>query len=197
MRTCDQLEKDFALYVEEIDRCEAAHCYWALMHILLALPDVCASLETDPKGPPTAVGDRYVAWCNAHLPGPQRVSAADRFQMRNALLHAGSTTAENRGKKHGTSYMHFSYIDPDTYDPSVHETTDSTGRILNVHVKAMATETKQALLNWFNALQTDPVKMSYVEQNISRLCRLQPKSIVVERPDGRFATYDGWTRSST
>jgi len=47
MRTIEQLRNDFALYIEEIQRCENAKCYWALLHVLLALPDVCASLETD------------------------------------------------------------------------------------------------------------------------------------------------------
>ena len=62
MRTLQQLRNDFALYIEEIERCENAKCYWALLHVLLALPDVCASLEADPAAASTKVGDRYVDW---------------------------------------------------------------------------------------------------------------------------------------
>lgn len=51
MRKGEQLKKDFALCVEEIDRCEQTKCYEALVHILLALPDVCASLEIDRARP--------------------------------------------------------------------------------------------------------------------------------------------------
>lgn len=197
VRTIDQLRNDFALYLDEIRRCEEAKCYWALLHLLLALPDVCASLETDPAGSLPKVGDRYVAWCSAYLPSSATVSAADRYQMRNALLHAGSTTAQNLRKTHHTGYTHFSYVDPDTFDVSVHYTTDPCGRVLNIHPLTMASETKQALENWFEALQLDLVKMRRVEQNAPRLGRLQPKQVAVREADGTQFEKTGWTRSST
>jgi hypothetical protein len=196
MRTVQQLRNDFALYIGEIDRCEQAKCYWALLHVLLALPDVCASLETDPANP-TPVGDRYVDWCDSHLPKNPAVCGADRYQMRNALLHAGSSTAQNRGKAHHTAYPHFSFVDPESFNVSVHDTTDPSRSILNVHVAAMAAETRQALETWFNALQADPTRMSRVERNVGRLSRLQPKRIVVTQSDGSQTEIAGWTRSST
>lgn len=197
MRTIQQLRNDFALYLEEIERCENAKCFWALLHVLLGLPDVCASLEADPASASPKVGDRYVDWCATYLPGSPVVSGADRYQMRNALLHGGSTTAQNLRKTHQTGYTHFSFVDPDTFDVSVHDTTDPNRTILNVHVVAMAIETKQALEGWFNALQRDSVKMSRVEQNIDRLTRFQPKRILDTEPDGSQVERTGWTRSST
>jgi hypothetical protein len=196
MRTIEQLRNDFALYIEEINRCEEAKCYWALLHVLLALPDVCASLETDTANP-RPVGDRYVDWCTSYLPNSPAVSGADRYQMRNALLHAGSTTAQNLGKTHQTGYAHFSYVDPETFDVSVHDTTNQSRSVLNVHVEAMAAETKQALENWFSALQADSSKMSRVELNIGRLTRHQAKRILVTQSDGSQIERTGWTRSST
>ena len=194
MRTIGQLRIDFALYLDEIARCEAAKCYWALLHILLSIPDVCASLEASPS---TEVGDRYVDWCEKHLPQSPAVSGADRYQMRNALLHAGSTTAQNRGKKHQTGYTHFSYVDPEGFDVSVHDTTSPDGRILNVNVLSLAAETRQALEHWFDDLQRDPIAMSHVEGNIERLTRRQPKRIVVTEPTGTQTVITGWTTSST
>jgi hypothetical protein len=194
MRTIQQLRGDFALYVEEMERCEAMKCYWALLHILLSIPDVCASLEAS-QG--SEVGDRYVAWCTKHLPQNPVVSGADRYQMRNALLHAGSTTSQNFGKKHQTEYRHFSYVDPQGFDVSVHDTTSPDGTILNVHVLSMAAETKLALENWFNALQRDSVAMSRVEQNIGHLSRRQPKRIVMTPSSGSHVETQGWTNSST
>ncbi|MBC8456962.1 MAG: hypothetical protein H8D67_03070 [Deltaproteobacteria bacterium] len=197
-RTIEQLRNDFALYIEEIERCENAKCYWALLHVLLALPDVCATLETDPASRKSgSVGDRYVDWCAAYLPKSPTVSGADRYQMRNALLHSGSTTAQNLGTKHHTSYVHFSYVDPETFDVSVHDTTNQSRKVLNVHVAAMATETKQALESWFSALQCDPIKMSGVEQNIGLLTRLQQKRIRVTESNGSQIEKEGLTRSST
>lgn len=192
--TVQKLRSHFALYLEEIDRCLDAKCYWALLHVLLALPDVCASLEADPA---TKVGDRYVKWCDSYLPVGPAVSGVDRYHMRNALLHSGSTTAQNLGKTHQTSYTHFSFVDPDTFDLSVHHTTNPNRTILNIHVAPMADETKQALENWFNALQGDPVRMARMEENIGRLTRFQPKRILVTQPNGRHVERTGWTRSST
>ena len=197
MRTIEQLRNDFALYIEEIERCENAKCYWALLHVLLALPDVCATLETDPASAMPGVGDRYVDWCAAYLPKSPAVSGADRYQMRNALLHSGSTTAQNLGKKHHTDYEHFSYVDPETFDVSVHDTTNQSSKVLNVHVAAMAAETKNALESWFNALQGDYIKMSRVERNIGHLTRLQPKRIPVTQSNGSQIERTGLTRSST
>jgi hypothetical protein len=196
VRTIEQLRTDFALYTDEIERCQKAKCHWALLHLLLALPDVCASLETDPASP-SKVGDRYVDWCNSYLPASPAVSGADRYQMRNAVLHAGSATAQNLGKTHQTVYTHFSFVDPDSFDVSVQHTTNQNRTILNVHVEAMATETRQALESWFQVLQRDSVKMSRFEQNIGRLTRIQPKKIRVIEPDGRQVDRTGWTRSTT
>jgi hypothetical protein len=194
MRTIEQLRGDFALYINEIDRCLETKCHWALLHVLLALPDVCAGLEASPGA---EVGDRYVDWCSRHLPVSSTVSGADRYQMRNSLLHAGSTTAQNLGRKHHTGYTHFSYIDPDGFDVSVHNTTSPDGAILNVHVVQMAAATKQALENWFLALQTDSVRLSRVEQSLGRLTRRQPKRVLIADSTGQQVERVGWTRSST
>lgn len=197
MRTTKRLRKDFDIYFDEIERCEKAKCWWALLHVLLALPDVCASMETDLSDKNSQVGDRYVTWCETYLPRNASISGSDRYQMRNALLHRGSTTAENLKMKHHTGYQYFSYVAPDTFDVSVHETTNPTRTILNVHVGAMAAETKQALESWFSALQCDPIKMSHVERNISRLIRIQPKNISVNGPDKNPFEKIGLTGSST
>jgi hypothetical protein len=191
MRTIEQLRNNFALYIEEIERCENAKCYWALLHVLLALPDVCASLETDTaSAKKSLVGERYVDWCEAYFPKSPTVSGDDRYQMRNALLHSGSTTAQNLGKTHHTGYAHFSFVDPDTFDVSVHDTTNQSHTVLNVHIAAMAAETKQALESWFIALQGDPTKMS-------RVTRLQSKRILVTQSNGSQIERTGLTRSST
>lgn len=196
MRTVEQLRSDFSLYLREIERCENAQCYWALLHILLVLPDICASLEDDPTSP-RLVGDRYVEWCNAYLPTRPAVSGDDRYQMRNALLHAGSTTAQNLHRTHHTSYTHFSFVDPGTFDISVHGTATSSGAVLNIHVTAMEAETRDALEKWFEALQRDSVKMARVESNLTQLTRFQPKKLLVTQPTGAQVEVSGWTRSST
>lgn len=196
MRTVDQLRNDFSLYLSEIEQCKSTKCYWALLHILLALPDVCASLECDPMSP-TPVGDRYVKWCDTYFPPQPEVSGNDRYQMRNALLHAGSTTPHNLKSTHQTSYAHFSYVDPDTFDVTVHCTATSNGTVLNIHVSAMAEETKVALEKWFLALQGDSAKMVRVDSNLVQLTRIQGKQLFVTQLSGNQVVISGWTQSST
>jgi hypothetical protein len=117
--------------------------------------------------------------------------------MRNALLHGGSTTAQNLSKSHQTSYTHFSFVDPDTFDVTFHYTTNQSRTVLDVDIRAMAAETRDAIESWFNDLQGDPIKMSLVEQNIGGLTGLQPKLISVPQSDGSRTETRGLTRSST
>lgn len=193
-----QLREDFSLYFQEIQRCIQSKCYFALLHILLAIPDVCASLETDPALKDPKVGKRYVAWCDTYIPASSTISGSDRYQMRNALIHRGSTTAENLRKSYHTCYIHFSYIDPDDFEVIFHGTTDTNSKVLNIHATALATETEQALNNWFQSLQDESIKMVHVEQNIGRPTRLRTKSIPHIGLDGNvIGNYEGLTRSST
>jgi hypothetical protein len=45
--TPEELEKAFAVYFDEIERCRRAGAYWALLHVVVALPDICAALESE------------------------------------------------------------------------------------------------------------------------------------------------------
>ncbi len=99
MKDIPQLREDFSLYFQEIQRCQQSKCYFALLHILLAIPDVCASLETDPahKALPE-VGKRYVAWCNTYMPASSTISGSDGYQMRNALIQVVALLQKTWGK---------------------------------------------------------------------------------------------------
>ena len=81
MKSTDELKNAFEVYYSEMSRCEAASAYWALLHVVVVLPDICAALESDPT---VKVGSRYVDWCEAHFHTDPRFTAGDRFQMRNA-----------------------------------------------------------------------------------------------------------------
>ncbi len=191
--TVQELKDAFSIYFNEIDRCEQAKCYWALLHILLAIPDICASLDDKYR----EVGDGYVYWCDAYIPKSTNISSSDRYQMRNSLFHSGSSSVKNKGKKHQSSYFHFSFIDPDSFDVSMHDTIDASSKILNVHIKVMVEEIKQALENWFYALQKDQTTMATVQSKINFLSRSQPKKIIKTEIDGSTSIVPGITNSST
>jgi hypothetical protein len=48
----------------EMERCAAASCNWALVHLLVMMPDVCAALESE-DGRTTEQRSR--AWCERWL----------------------------------------------------------------------------------------------------------------------------------
>ena len=185
MRTVDELKEDFHVYLSEIENCQKEGCNWALLHILLALPDVCASLERDPNAPPDnkSGGDRYINWCGRFFPTDSDVTPGDRYQMRNALFHQGSSTADNRTRVESkqTQYVHFSYLNPGDFDVTMHYTTGENPRVLNVHPTQLAEETRQALFNWFDDLQRNAECMSLVKSNLHRLVRRQPKRTQIDR----------------
>jgi hypothetical protein len=172
--TPSQLTEAFGVYFTEIERCEQQRCYWALLHVLLVIPDICGSLE-DPK---ESSGDRYIRWCRENMPSNALVGPGDRYQMRNAVLHEGTTLSDNMKTKNldkQTIYECFSFVDPSGFDAPIHQTVNSTGEILNINVANLALDTKQALRTWFARLQQDPTKMSEVERNLSKLARVKPK----------------------
>jgi hypothetical protein len=175
MRGVAQLTRDFEVYFREIDSCLQQRCYWALLHILLSLPDICAALEN----PAEAVGKRYVRWCNDNMPSHANVSSGDRYQMRNAVLHQGTSLPPNRTKEstERSSYRAFSFVDPQNFQGAIHQTVSGgSGGVLNMDVSELAKDTRTAMENWFRRLQSDSKRMTAVERNLPTLVRLQPKA---------------------
>ena len=60
MKTAADLERAFSVYFTEMESCEKAECYWALLHLAVILPDVCGALEF---GSTSKVSKRYTDWC--------------------------------------------------------------------------------------------------------------------------------------
>jgi hypothetical protein len=186
VKTVDELKKAFAVYYSEMDRCETAGAYWALLHLALVLPDICAALESDPT---TKAGTRYIDWCAAHFPSSPSLTAGDRFQMRNAVLHEGTTLPTNRAAdaRQHTQYSSFSFVEPGAVNVEVHQNISPDGKNLTVNVKALADDTRKAMLHWFDALQKNALLNTWVEQNLPRVARLQQKQsfLPTTTPDGR------------
>ena len=200
MRSVEQLRTDFAVYFDEIDRCLGRECYWALLHVLLVLPDICSSLEA----PSEKVGKRYTNWCAENMPSNPHVTPGDRYQMRCAVLHQGTSEPQNhaRDAAERTNYSAFSFVDPKNFEGPVHQTVSGgANTILNIDVAELAKDTKLAMDTWFAKLQTEPHRLSRVIANLPTLVRVKPKVVEVEFRDssgalGTFLKY-GNTTSST
>lgn len=175
MKTVEELEAAFSLYFTELDRCEGAKCYWALLHLAVVLPDVCAALEF---GTATPVGVRYPKWCELHFPPNPKLMPHHRFQIRNALLHEGSTLP--RDKVGQTNYRSISYVDPNATDKDIHLLVTPDGTNVALNVVKFVEETLGAVRHWFAGLQHDPDRNATVERNLPRLARRQMKTSVVQ-----------------
>ncbi len=156
-----ELEVAFALYFSEMERCTNANCYWALVHLVVVLPDVCAALEsTDGE----STGSRYQDWCSRHLP-PVPLSPLDRWEMRCDILHQGRATA-SKGQ-----YRTFSFL-RHAVDPSPHQrvTRKTSGNNIALDPAQMAREVTGAVRHWFAELQKP--QNAAVRQNVARHLRL-------------------------
>jgi hypothetical protein len=108
MLTVAELQNRFRIYYLELDKCRNAGAWWAALHMALVMPDVCSSLET----PAAGVGERYVRWCGEYFPPDPKMKPADRYQMRNAFLHQGSSLTQNKGQ-FTSQYESFSFVRPE------------------------------------------------------------------------------------
>ncbi len=182
-----------------METCEKAGAYWALLHLVLTLPDVCAALEEDPSAPES---DRYVEWCDENFSQNPNVSSGDRYQIRNAALHQGSTLTANQtaNSKKRTRYSSVSFVRPRATQVEVHQNVSADGKNLTLDVSEMAKQTRQAMESWFVRLQSDPNRNARVEQNLHKLVRLQTKTshVPLVTDDGsEIVTNDGSTISVT
>src|SRR5262245_45193585 len=80
-----ELESSFKVHFNEMDNCEKNKCYWALLHLVVILPDICAALETN-NG--ETDGDKYQKWCEKNLSNP-KLAKQDWWAIRCGLLHQG------------------------------------------------------------------------------------------------------------
>jgi hypothetical protein len=150
-----------------------ADCYWALLHLVVVMPDVCAALE-HPKGDTTGeVGSCYQAWCTAYWPSTV-VSPVKRWEIRCALLHQGRTAV-----KGGDT---FSYVRPTSAGSKVHEYVEPGEPIVTLDVGQLADEVRAGFGRWAADLQVpaNVARLANVERNLPKLAREKPKVLPPE-----------------
>jgi hypothetical protein len=188
VKSAADFEKAFELYFEEMEACARSGCYWALLHMVVTLPDVCAALE-HPEQPSSV---RFVTWCAENFSTDGRLGPLDRFQLRNAVLHEGTTlpTDRSRTQTKPTQYSSFSFVEPGQDSAGLHclvnEDPRRSGKNLTINYKHLADETQGAMRRWFGVLAGDPARSARVEANLGVLARRQRKlaAVPVELPPG-------------
>lgn len=193
MKTALELEQAFDLYFETMREAARPGSYWSLLHVVVSLPDICAALER-----PSDTGQRYHDWCGENF-SAGKLTPWDRYQIRNALLHQGTTLPMDRSGKRPTQYTCISYTDPDQAGADLHGLVqpDPTrgGMNLIVNIKLLADETAEAMRRWFRAVEADPVRNATVESNLRMIAAKKRKvsevpvaATAVSLPRGMRAT---------
>lgn len=153
----------FSTYWDEMTRCENAGAYWALLHLTVCLPDICAALEAS-DGESSKV--RYVSWCDRFATQPY-LTGGERYRMRCKVLHQGRTRTDQPGR-----YSGFSFGRPAIGGQIDHNRTASG--VLHIDVGTMAREITTAVERWITWLENNPgaPESVAVERNLPSLVRV-------------------------
>lgn len=189
------LEQTFKVYFDEMQRCVKGKCYWALLHLVLVLPDVCAAMESV-NG--ESDDGRYRNWCKRYL-SDEMINPDDWYRMRCVILHQGRTLDE-KGK---SQYSAFGFSQPNESGGVVHRCIkeEKQGKILQLDVGEMAKTLRAAVDKWFKWLEKNqqPQIVENVARNAVMLARSQDKPsmpILIEMPIVQsFTTSSPWPRS--
>jgi len=172
-KTATDLEKAFDLYFVAMRECARPGCYWALLHMVVALPDVCAGLESP------ASAARYMAWCDENFPNIGPLTSGDRYQMRNAVLHQGTTLPSAKNPKYMPQYVSISFVEPGENGAELHglvqQDKQRGGKNLTVNIAILADETAAAMRHWFGLVECSPVRNAPVAASLSNIARKQLK----------------------
>ena len=176
-----QLRDAFKVHFDEMDKCERAQCYWALLHLVMVMPDICTALE-HPLGNTTGeAGQRYAEWCR-YWPS-NVVAPKKRWEIRCALLHQGRTVLRGGDA--------FSYVRPQSAGSKVHEYVEPGEPIVTLDVGQLPREVREAFNQWALDLQKpeSAARLGHVERHLPKLAREKPKSLPSELfPPGAVRT---------
>jgi hypothetical protein len=141
--------------------------------MVVALPDVCAGLEN-----PISSAQRYIDWCDENFPSGV-LTSADRYQMRNAVLHQGTTPPTAKSPKLATQYVSISFVEPGENGAGLHGLVQPDrprgGKNLTVNIARLAVETQEAMHHWFGLIELNAVRNAVVVANLPTIARKQRK----------------------
>ena len=170
------LQAALATYWDEMDRCRTSGAYWALLHITVCLPDLCAALQSA-NGEATT--QRYVKWCNTYVPSAV-LSGEERYRMRCKVLHQGRATTDQPSGR----YVGFSFGQPSPAGHVDHLRVDAG--CLNVDVGCLAGEVQAGVVQWARTLEANPssADAEHAFKNLSSLVRVRQLSFPIPAPVG-------------
>jgi len=166
MPTGSELERAFQVYFEEIERCQKGDSYWALLHVVVSLPDICAALESENGW---ATEEKYVDWCRRYCPSGM-LAAEDYRDIRNLVLHQGRT------RTRGGRYYKFTKLT--ARGGRVHRLVYG-GDVVVLDVGELAKEMTTGIRAWFTDLQNPAAqnRRDNVKKNLPSLVTVKEQEL--------------------
>jgi len=161
MVTKSEIEDGLGAYLNEMQRCAAKECNWALAHLVMMMPDICGALESDDGSE-----RRYRTWCELWLECAL-FNGLERYKERCSLFHQGQTQPDvSRIKGEALRY------DRVSFGPSGSPHMHAEGRLLHLDVVKLHADTVRGIGNW--AAEMERVQNAKVGPRIAGLARAHP-----------------------
>ena len=166
MPTVPELEQAFQVYFGEIERCRTNDCHWALLHVLVSLPDICAALESENGW---ATETKYVDWCHRYCSSGV-VTPEDYRDIRNLVLHQGRTRT--------TAGRYYKFTKPTEGGNRAHRVVYGSDVVV-LDVSELAKEMVGSIRTWFADLQSQPAqgRKANVEKHLSSLVMVKDQEL--------------------
>jgi hypothetical protein len=147
----------------ELERALSGNLFYAAITMALALPDICAALESE-NGETS--GAKYQAWCNAwFLPGYPQLRPIDLWKLRCGILHQG---------RMGHAHMQYGRVifSLPTFTQVYHRNVADDA--LNLEATIFCNDMIESAKRWYAANDTAP----HVVANLPHLLQYRPKGLM-------------------
>jgi hypothetical protein len=150
--------------IEQVRLANRAGIYYVALFSALALPDICAALEsTDGQ----ASKSKFIAWFDTHV-APRYNGFLDGetcYYFRCSMLHQGSTQ-HPRGR-----YSRIIFVEPGNSGMILHNNIINDA--LNIDVRIFCEDICEASEKWWNSVSAS----QQVQANFSRFVRRYPTGL--------------------
>lgn len=151
------------IILKEIERALDAKLYYCAIAMSLAIPDICAALESANGD---SNGEKYKAWYRANLAKCYpNITDQDCWKLRCGVLHQGRF-----GHKQ-MQYGRVLFTVPNAQNNVFHNNIINDA--LNLDAIIFCKDVIQATRTWFNAKSNDPT----VSQNLPNLVQFRPQGL--------------------
>lgn len=148
---------------DEIERALAAGLYYLAILGALALPDICAALESA-NGRTTST--KYMAWCDTWLiPSYPQLNSQDLYSMRCGVLHQGRLGHPR------SQYARILFTLPNVSNNVFHQNIINDA--LNLDAVTFCRDMNSAVARWYTAQQHD----SHVLANLPQLIQYRAQGL--------------------